>query len=186
MPKILANWGPSAFSILHRCTGHARSFALQVMLWNLCLHVGWNSSYCSSCSLCMHSGLSYCKNKLEFYTILFPNDALPPVHSFPPCLISKMLKKYQKFAKFVEIPMLGPFLTPPKTHSAWGGKTQEEPCGANRKQYLYILFPVLQFWLPQTNPCLVNGSGQGCAGWKIIETQPPHLPWRRANTDICS
>lgn len=49
-------------------------------------HVGnnrsWNLSYCSSCSLCMHHGLSHCKPKLVSYTILsvFPNDVLLPGH----------------------------------------------------------------------------------------------------------
>lgn len=86
LPKRLANWQPSAFILFHRCTGHARSFVLQMMLWDLCFHVGWNSRYCSHCSLCIHSGLSYCKNQLEFYIILFPNGVLLPVHLFPPCL----------------------------------------------------------------------------------------------------
>lgn len=125
MPKRLANWGPSALIMLHRCTGHGRSFVLQVVLLDLCLHVGWNSNYCSHCSLCMHSGLSYCKNKLEFYKILFPNYVLLPVHSFPPCFISKMLKKYLEICKVSRNSHAGSNLDPPKTHSWWGGKSQE-------------------------------------------------------------
>jgi len=53
----------------------------------------WNLSYCSSFSLCVHPGLSYCKNKLESYTILtlFPNDVLLAVHPLSRTSLHAML-----------------------------------------------------------------------------------------------
>lgn len=39
MPKKLARRAPTAFIILHRGTGHVRSFVLQVILWDL--HCCW-------------------------------------------------------------------------------------------------------------------------------------------------
>lgn len=154
-------------------------------------HVGnsrsWNLSYCSCYSLCMHPGLSYCKTKLESYTILtlFPNGVLLPVHplfrtSLHVLLISKMLRKYLLVCKIARNSHAGSIFdfTSEAQHLGREGR----PMANLMEGIVGITCPFyLRFWFAQATLCLVD---EKCVGRDMQAEKPlKHSPLTSLGTE---
>lgn len=189
MPEKLARWGSTAFIILHRGTGHARSFVFQVILWDLyrCWGFMWAireagiwvtvAVVLCACAVAWATAktslnltvLLLCFLMLCFFLFIhYPG--LPSLS----CLISKVLEKYLEFCDISTNPHAGSILDPTSKAQRLGG--EERHLVSLKEGIVGSTCPFsFQFLFAQATLCLVNECG-----WAGIRRLQNH--WNTASS----
>lgn len=189
MPKRLARRGPTAFIILYRGTGHARSFVLRVRLWGLyhCWGFVWAiikagiwvivAVVLCACTMAwatanpsLYLTLFYLCFLMMCFFLVIHYPGLPSMSS----LISKMLEKYLEVCKISRNSHAGSILDGTSEAQCLGG--EERPMARLMEGIVGSTCPFcFQFWFAQVTLCLVNESG-----WAGIRRLQKH--WNTASS----